>query len=122
MPVDINVPDLIPIEEAVRRYGITRDAIYYHAKKKNLTTFRKIGDKRAYVRVSDMEGLRLRATAGQEAPAMTEEELLEAHLKIESESAGRTIILDEKAKAELALFLRKFRDDNSAKARAAKTS
>lgn len=56
---------MIPIEEAVKRYGITRDGIYYYVRRKKLTTYRIMGDKRAFVKVADMDALRVRPSTGQ---------------------------------------------------------
>lgn len=55
---------MIPVDEAAKRYGITRDGVYYHVRRKNLTTYKVLGDKKAYVRIADMEALRARPSAG----------------------------------------------------------
>ena len=68
--------EMIPIEEAVKRYGITRDGIYYHVRQKRLTTYRIIGDKRAFVKVSDMEALRVRPSSGKGVEENPKKELL----------------------------------------------
>jgi hypothetical protein len=59
-----NEEEMIPVDEAAKRYGITRDGVYYHVRRKALTTYRVLGDKRAYVKVADMEALRARPSAG----------------------------------------------------------
>lgn len=56
--------EMIPVDEAAKRYGITRDGVYYHVRRKNLTTYKVLGDKKAYVKVADMEALRSRPSAG----------------------------------------------------------
>lgn len=60
----MNEEEMIPIEEAVKRYGITRDGIYYYVRQKKLTTYRIMGDKRAFVKVADMDALKVRASSG----------------------------------------------------------
>lgn len=55
---------MLPVDEAAKRYGITRDGIYYYVRQKKLTTYRVLGEKKAYVKVSDMEALRARPSAG----------------------------------------------------------
>jgi predicted DNA-binding protein (UPF0251 family) len=56
--------ELITLDEAARRYGISRDGIYYHVRAGNLTTYKKLGDKKAYVKTAEMEALKVRPSSG----------------------------------------------------------
>jgi hypothetical protein len=109
--------EMIPVEEAVKRYGITRDGLYYHVRQKNLQTYKVLGDKRAFVKVADMEVLRIRPSAGQKQaiepdyqPAPEElAELLERIERSDAALARGESISTEQVHAELAQFKEKLR-------------
>ena len=49
--------EMITLAEAEKRYGVSRDGIYYHVRKGNLTTYKKMGDRKSYLKVSDLDAL-----------------------------------------------------------------
>jgi predicted DNA-binding transcriptional regulator AlpA len=47
--------DLMTVEEAIGRLGVSRATFYNHAR--NLQRFRRVGDRRVLYRVSDIEAM-----------------------------------------------------------------
>jgi len=51
--------ELIPLQEAAHILGMHRTTLHVYIRRGDLATFRRIGDRRTYVRLSKVETLRL---------------------------------------------------------------
>jgi predicted DNA-binding transcriptional regulator AlpA len=49
--------DLIDLLEAAKLSGLSREGIYYHAKKGNLKIYRRVGQKKSFVSKAELENL-----------------------------------------------------------------
>lgn len=50
--------EFLTLEEAERHFGLKRSTLYRYVQKGQLSTYRRSGDRKAYVRRSDLEALR----------------------------------------------------------------
>ena len=49
--------ELLTLDEAAQRYGLSREGIYYHRRKGNLKIYKRAGDKKSYVSIAEMDKL-----------------------------------------------------------------
>jgi hypothetical protein len=50
--------DMMPVDEAVAMLGVARSTLFRWLAQRDIQTFRRIGDKRSYVRRADVDALR----------------------------------------------------------------